>query len=1061
MTDSPVLDSRTRADIAAAAATATAQAVPGWVGGPADPGAAVLASGADMAAALAEQVNRVPERMRRRVLHDLRVRPVPPAAATASVTFTVTDPPERSVRVPAGSEVATEATGPSGTVVFTTVRDAVLLPTTLTTAGAARDWRRSGRRLQCLFTSFEDAPAPLPAAADPEDRLFVLTNPVPSTVLTVTVTVTEDSVPEPALPDDQGLVEPLPPTHATGWVWEAWEGHRWMSVAVRDDTTDGLRRSGLVTVEMSPHHTAITIDLLRDGRPTLTVGGAGLLRCRRVSGAADSRPVDHVALQPVVSLTAPVVQAEAVYDEVLGVSTGLPGQTFTLARTPLADTDLRVIATDGSGRTTVWTVTDSFVDCTPADHTVTVDPVTGLVAFPPAHGTQPGALPAAGARVSVPVYRSGGGACGNVDTHTITVVRTPLPQIASVTNHVAATGGSDAQPLGDALTALPPELPGRMRAVSGPEYAVRAVRAGAGAARAVCLPAAYAHGVRALTPLLSSRAPVAADTVLTFTGDGPQFPHIERGSRFRTRGGLVFTTTENATDRDGGRRARARQVVLYTTPVTAQSTADGRPGFVTAFPYTNLTTPLPQLKVGDQPWELVDDFRRSGPHDHHAVLDPVTGTVYFGPLLTYGPGAARQYGAVPSENARITLAADAGTPLAVTRGSAGDTPADTITYSDTAGITVTNERAAAGGADGVSLPPDTDPGARHQVTILALPAPPPHPSGRIPIHQLTPTPGFSTGLRTALHPTTPPNTAITVLPFDFTTVGIRAAIHTDAALTGDQRRRLAQAAEHALYRWLHPLTGGRDRLGWPLGHTITIGEARAVLDTVPGTHHTLGLELCSVDPDTGIWSPPHPHLLLSPIGLVHCAEHCVAVLPAPADTPVAPLDTVVPASDTVWVSVRSSGATAYSLTSRQVLPAHTLSPAPDAVLRLLATPLSASPATTPCCGSRTMCGPSATNSWPSATPRPTRGAPPHPSRQRSPIFPIVSGNTSTQDSPLPRPRQRSTCSRRALMSPTRGNRRACGVRRPASSPTSTTVCPPLSPGIWTQSSATASMTTST
>ncbi|MFE6692114.1 putative baseplate assembly protein [Streptomyces sp. NPDC057743] len=923
MTDAPALDSRTAAEIRTAAANTVRKAAPGWRGGPADPGAAVLASAADMAIALAEQVNQVPERMRRQVLRDLQVRPTRPSAATTRVTFTAAALPQQSLRVPAGTEVATDAASAWGTVVFTTTRDVTLHPTALVQAGTARSWRWAPPRLVCDFTPFDSEEQSPTGPSQDGFWLFVLSTPAPSAPLTFDFTARR----EPASLDRQGAgpVTAGEP-RADSWVWEAWEGRRWVTCPIRDDTTKGLSHDGQLTVEVDPRHTPATVQLDHRGQSPETVTAAGLLRCRPVSATGHPAPTPVVTggftLQPVLSITAPAIQAEVVGEEVLGISNGLPGQSFTLARTPLISTEgLRVVSSEDSGQATTWTVVDSFTDRAPTDRGVMVDPVTGTITFPPPDRADPGAFPPAGATVSVPAYLTGGGARGNVDTGAITLVRTPLPQIATVRNHTTASGGADAQPVADALLATPPELPGRMRALTCQEVAVRAVRCGAGAARAVCLPASYAASMRALKPLLTSQPPTPAETVLTFTKTGAQQPPtVPRGTKFRTTGAeLEFITTQDSAPQGNKSRAHARQVIRLTKSVTAKPSPDGKPGFHTEFSYSGFTGTLPALKLtykGEEVrWQLVDDFTRSTPTDCHAVLDPVTGRLFFGPLISYGPGTTRQYGAIPPQGAVIELDASPQQPLTLTKGSAGNVPARTITITDIAppGIKVTNEQAATAGTDGTSETPDLDPGARHQITLLALPAPPPHPTDR-------PTLPSTEQLTTALRPALPPNTAVKIESFDFTTLGIRAAVHTDTPLTDNQREHLAHTAEQALSAWFNPLTGGRDGTGWPLGRTVTTGETRTVLNRVPGITHTLGLELCEVN-DDGTWSPPTEPVRLSPLGLIHSAQHHVVVLPGTPGTHPAPLDTIVRGTRAdQWVGIRANAATVYSITSRQALP---------------------------------------------------------------------------------------------------------------------------------------------
>ncbi|MGX8904703.1 hypothetical protein ACR820_05570 [Streptomyces netropsis] len=388
MPDVPALDSRTAAEIRTAAAATVRKSVPGWRGGPADPGAAVLASGADMAVALAEQINQVPERMRRQVLRDLQVRPTRPSAATTSVTFTAAAVPPRSLRVPAGTEVATDAASAGGTVVFTTTRDVTLHPIVLDQAGAARSWRWDAPHLVCDFTPFgtpEHSPEAPSAVAF---WLFVLSTPAPNSPLTFDFTARQPAWPgkrdaDPATDGRPGLVR---------WVWEAWEGRRWVTCPIRDDTTEGLSHNGQFTIEVDPQHAPATLDLRR-GDQSQIVNNAGLLRCRPTGATSPPTPTGFT-LQPVLSITAPAIQAEVVRDEVLGTSNGLPGQSFTLAHTPLIGTEsLRVVSTEDSGRATTWTVVDSFTDRAPTDRYVMVDPVTGTLTFPRPMGRTPARFP--------------------------------------------------------------------------------------------------------------------------------------------------------------------------------------------------------------------------------------------------------------------------------------------------------------------------------------------------------------------------------------------------------------------------------------------------------------------------------------------------------------------------------------------------------------------------------------------------------------------------------------------------------------------------------------------
>src|SRR5262249_31185051 len=48
------------------------------------------------------------------------------------------------------------------------------------------------------------------------------------------------------------------------------------------------------------------------------------------------------------------------------------------------------------------------------------------------------------------------------------------------------------------------------------------------------------------------------------------------------------------------------------------------------------------------------------------------------------------------------------------------------------------------------------------------------------------------------------------------------------------RTRLAVRAVEAIYRYIHPTTGGPDFLGWPFGRELFAGEIYSLLQTVDG-----------------------------------------------------------------------------------------------------------------------------------------------------------------------------------------------------------------------------------
>ena len=123
-----------------------------------------------------------------------------------------------------------------------------------------------------------------------------------------------------------------------------------------------------------------------------------------------------------------------------------------------------------------------------------LDAATGELHLGPAvnagDGTwqQYGRVPAKGALLRMSGYRTGGGRQGNVAAGTLTVLKSSIPGVASVTNPIAATGGVDAETLDDARVRAPLELRSRYRAVTVEDFQALAAEASRQVARVHCIP---------------------------------------------------------------------------------------------------------------------------------------------------------------------------------------------------------------------------------------------------------------------------------------------------------------------------------------------------------------------------------------------------------------------------------------------------------------------------------------------------------------------------------------------------------------------------------------------
>jgi predicted phage baseplate assembly protein len=104
-------------------------------------------------------------------------------------------------------------------------------------------------------------------------------------------------------------------------------------------------------------------------------------------------------------------------------------------------------------------------------------------------GTQYGAVPIKGSIIQMVKYRTGGGFIGNVQRGSIKAAKNAIPYVASLTNHISATNGVDAESLDDVAIRVPKMLKTRDRAVTQTDFEYLTLIAGDGAvARVTCAP---------------------------------------------------------------------------------------------------------------------------------------------------------------------------------------------------------------------------------------------------------------------------------------------------------------------------------------------------------------------------------------------------------------------------------------------------------------------------------------------------------------------------------------------------------------------------------------------
>jgi predicted phage baseplate assembly protein len=492
----PNLDDRTFQSLVDDAKRLVQQRCPEWTDhNVSDPGVTLIETFAYMVDQLLWRLNRVPDRTYVKFLDLLGVKLRSPNAAQAPVTFWLSAPQETTVAVPAGTLVATPRTD-AEPVVFTTLDDLEIVPCSLAVVASEVDGEQVDRSDVLARGDSVSCFGPPPRVPRPGDCFYVgLSNAVPSCAVTLRFECPTRGV---------GIDPRYPPL-----AWEAWDGQRWSPCTVEDDTTGGLNWSGDVVLHLPRRHEA---------HAGVVRQAAGWLRCRVVE--AESWQPTYTASPAVTRLSAftiggttDAVNAEIVEDEVLGEAEGVPAQRLPLSNRPVVSGErpldhvvevggmVDADAADQPGRNgrrggwQEWTQVEDFAGSGPDDRHFVLDESNGEVIFGPAVREANnklrrfGAVPPKGATVRIRSYRTGGGERGNVARGAISVLKSSIPYIASVSNRSGAIGGTDGEDIENAKLRGPLLLRTRQRAVTTEDYENLARTAAKDVARVRCVPA--------------------------------------------------------------------------------------------------------------------------------------------------------------------------------------------------------------------------------------------------------------------------------------------------------------------------------------------------------------------------------------------------------------------------------------------------------------------------------------------------------------------------------------------------------------------------------------------
>ncbi|MFB6816182.1 putative baseplate assembly protein [Streptomyces sp. NPDC056347] len=474
---SPNLDDRRFQQLVDEAKRYVQQRSPEWTDhNVSDPGVTLIETFAYMVDQLLYRLNRVPDKNYAAFLDLLGITLFPPTVARAEVDFWLSAPQPETVRLPAGTEVATARGETEESVVFSTAGELAIVPSSLVRLVTAPVSGDQTDRTAPLGAG-KDIPCFQPRPEPGDALLFGLPTAVPRCIVAVRLDSRVEGV---------GVDPRQPPL-----VWEAWDGARWVVCQTGTDSTGGLNRPGEVIVFVPAGHTA-----------SVTAGvRAGWLRCRVTAPEPgqpfySESPTIREAEVFTVGGTMDVEHAETVLDVPLGTSEGVAGQRFTVSRAPLLmDGEPPVVQVSTAEGWEVWTAVEHFGTSAPDDRHVRIDAVSGEFAFPPEvrepDGTMRsyGAVPEKGAQLRVPRYRTGGGSAGNVARGAISVLRSSVPYVAGVENREAARGGVDGETVENAKTRAPNILRVQERAVTAGDYESVAREAAPSLRRVRCLPA--------------------------------------------------------------------------------------------------------------------------------------------------------------------------------------------------------------------------------------------------------------------------------------------------------------------------------------------------------------------------------------------------------------------------------------------------------------------------------------------------------------------------------------------------------------------------------------------
>ena len=464
-----------------------------------DPGITLIELFAWMTEMMLYRLNQVPEKNYLKFLELLGMQRRPASSARADLTFWLSVPlpispeNEESVVIPQGIQVMARNTGEGEPVIFTTDKKRIVAPPHLTQLRREEDFHKNYLPRLGIETFYAfSQPRPQPGdtfylgfdeARDLSAHLLKLNFQCRAT-------------------EAVGVRRDDPP-----WVWECSMGNgQWQELPPstfpdEKDTTGGLNNAT----------GSLVLYLPMEMRPDDVYGrSAYWVRCRLEQrrpeqGMYSESPRITNVQAFAIGASVPATHAVVVEEALLGHSTGDPGQSFTLERSPILDLQegeqVEVEEMQfGEVVFVPWKHVESFARADRFERCFILDTASGEVRFGPAvrqpDGTvqQYGRIPETNRQIRFTRYRYGGGARGNVPANTIQVMTTSLAYIARVSNLRRAHGGMDPETIDEVKLRAQRELQAQLRAVTAEDYELLAKAATASVARTHCITAQQSRG---------------------------------------------------------------------------------------------------------------------------------------------------------------------------------------------------------------------------------------------------------------------------------------------------------------------------------------------------------------------------------------------------------------------------------------------------------------------------------------------------------------------------------------------------------------------------------------